>query len=97
MTINEAIKTIEVAIAEVEWEYPMSYAVAFEMAIAALRAQQEAENIDGLQKKRGKWVSNELGGYKWGYVCSECGWLDGYPFNDRHNFCPNCGMKMEGD
>ncbi len=40
MKIEEAIKTIEIAIAEVEWDYPMEYAVAFEIAIAALRAQQ---------------------------------------------------------
>lgn len=37
MTREEAIQTIEVAIAEVEWNYPMDYAVAFERAIEALR------------------------------------------------------------
>lgn len=44
----------------------------------------------------GEWISNELGGYKYAFYCSECGWVDGYPFNDRHKFCPNCGAKMEG-
>lgn len=44
MKVEEAIKTIAVAVAEVEWDYPMNYAVAFEMAIAALRAQQERDN-----------------------------------------------------
>lgn len=39
MTIEEVIKTIEVAIAEVEWNYPMDYAVAFETAISALEKQ----------------------------------------------------------
>ena len=39
MTNEEAIKTIEVAIAEVEWNYPVNYAVAFEMAISALEKQ----------------------------------------------------------
>ncbi len=39
MTIEEAIATIEAAKAEVEWNYPLEYAVAFEMAIVALRAQ----------------------------------------------------------
>ena len=39
MTYEEAIKTIKTAIAEVEWEYPMEYAVAFEMAIKALKKQ----------------------------------------------------------
>ena len=41
MTIEEAIKTIELAIAEVEWVYPIDYAAAFDVAISALRAQQE--------------------------------------------------------
>ena len=37
MTAQEAIKIIEVAIAEVEWDYPMDYAIAFEKAIEALK------------------------------------------------------------
>ena len=39
MTSEEAIKTIQVAIAEVEWNYPMEYATAFETAIEALEKQ----------------------------------------------------------
>lgn len=39
MTPEEAIKTIQVAIAEVEWNYPMNYAQAFETAIEALEKQ----------------------------------------------------------
>ena len=39
MTPEEAIKTIQVAIAEVEWEYPLDYSVAFETAIEALDKQ----------------------------------------------------------
>ena len=36
MTNKEAIETIKIALAEVEWEYPMDYAAAFETAIEAL-------------------------------------------------------------
>ena len=36
MTPQETIETIKVAIAEVEWNYPMDYTVAFEEAIKAL-------------------------------------------------------------
>ena len=39
MTLEEAIKTIQVAIAEFEWEYPLDYSVAFETAIEALEKQ----------------------------------------------------------
>lgn len=44
MTIEEAIKTIELAIAEVEWVYPIDCAAAFDVAISALRDQQELES-----------------------------------------------------
>ena len=51
---------------------------------------------DVQEVRHGRWISNELGGYKWAYYCSECGWVDGYPFNDRHKYCPHCGAKMDG-
>ena len=41
MTNKEAIDTINIAIAEVEWDYPMDYTVAFEMAIEALEKQMQ--------------------------------------------------------
>ena len=44
MTIEESIKIIELAIAEVEWVYPIDYAAAFDVAISALRDQQELES-----------------------------------------------------
>ena len=43
MTNKEAIETIKIALAEVEWEYPMDYAVAFETAIEALEKQAASE------------------------------------------------------
>lgn len=46
MTPEEAIKTIELAIAEVEWEYPMDYAVAFEKAKEALEKQIPKKSYD---------------------------------------------------
>ena len=36
MTNEDAIKTINIAMAEVEWDYPMDYTVAFEEAIKTL-------------------------------------------------------------
>ena len=41
MKPQEAIETIKIAIAEVEWEYPMDYAVAFETAIEALTEAEQ--------------------------------------------------------
>jgi hypothetical protein len=39
MTNEEAIEIIKIAIAEVEWESPLDYAAAFEVAIKALKEQ----------------------------------------------------------
>lgn len=43
----------------------------------------------------GRWINSGTG-YNWCYECSVCGWKDGRPFEDRHNYCPNCGAKMSG-
>ncbi len=56
----------------------------------------EAPTADVAEVNHGKWIS-EGTGYAWRYICSECGWEDVYPFDDRHRFCPNCGAKMEGE
>lgn len=39
MTREEAIEIIKIARAEVEWEYPMDYAAAFDKAIEALEQE----------------------------------------------------------
>ena len=44
----------------------------------------------------GRWISDG-DGYHWTYNCSIYAWKDGYPFNERHNYCPNCGARMDGD
>lgn len=43
MTNQEAIKIIERAIGEVEWEYPIEYAAAFDKAIQVLSLVQKYE------------------------------------------------------
>lgn len=44
----------------------------------------------------GRWIADG-DGYRWTYNCSICAWEDGYPFNERHNYCPNCGARMDGE
>lgn len=46
--------------------------------------------------EHGEWRENGLNGYAYAFVCSKCGYIDGYPFNDRFKYCPNCGAKMDG-
>ena len=43
MTAEEAINIIKIAIAEVEWNYPLDYAEAFKAAIEALKKVQDYE------------------------------------------------------
>lgn len=33
--------------------------------------------------RHGTWIDNGACGYKWAFACSKCGYLDGYPFNER--------------
>ena len=41
MEPQEAIRIMKIALAEVEWEYPMDYAAAFETAIEALTEAEQ--------------------------------------------------------
>lgn len=47
----------------------------------------------------GKWVDHFVRDWR----CSECGGkiykvrkVDGYCFDDKPNYCPDCGAKMDG-
>lgn len=62
MTNEEAIKTIEIAIAEVEWNYPLNYTVAFEVAIFALEKQIPQKVIGQTEDDR-EFID---------YVCPNC-------------------------
>lgn len=67
---------------------------------AVERAQMVIERIpatDVAPVQHGRWIDNGACGYKWAFACSKCGYIDGYPFNDRHNYCPNCGARMTED
>lgn len=86
MTPEEAIKTIQVAVAEVEWNYPMNYAEAFETAIKALEKQ--------IPKKPREDETN------WA-ICPDCGgsvykkkvWE--HIVNEEITFCEHCGQALD--
>lgn len=109
MTNQEAIETIKIAIAEVEWNYPMDYSIAFDMAITALEKQIPKKPIlkDGkslIHYNKGD-EPHELKLEKWqDWVCPECGWFVGQRYNasqSRHhdqrksNFCNECGQAID--
>lgn len=92
MTASEAIETIKVAIAEVEWDYPMEYAVAFEVAISALEKQVPKKATP----HRVEVPKIKIGHGYWGkgttvYKCPCCG-----TFVSRiYKHCHHCGQALD--
>lgn len=87
--LEKALETIAVAVAEVEWNYPLNYAIAFETAIEVLKEKLEREQ--GCEMCN----SNDLKGY---YINS-----DSYGMSVARRiqsdytslpYCPNCGRKL---
>lgn len=87
MTSQEAIKIIETAIAEVEWEYPMNYAVAFETAIKALEKQIPKKCETNLSYPEDKYCPNCLENFT-GVDCSTCS-------GENFKYCPSCGQALD--
>jgi len=89
MTNEEAIKTIEAAVSESEWEYPMEYAAAFEKAIAVLKN-------DAVPVVHGHWEEkideNADSFFRRKFSCSACCEWQTY---GETKFCPFCGAKMD--
>lgn len=82
MTYREAIETIKVAKAEVEWEYPMDYYDAFDTAIKSLKQTTWIPVSEKLPMK-GRQV---LCCNKYGSVfTSELTWSKGYLMFGQHS------------
>lgn len=86
---REAIEVLEVAEAEVEWNYPLDYAINIDLAIEALKKevskkpylQQDEQGNDCLE-------------------CPNCDSFIGYSYDckDEHyqiNYCPYCGQRID--
>ena len=84
MTNEEAIKTIRVAIAEVEWDYPLDYAIAFETAIEALEKQVAKKPIP-TEEQNIRYVMN--------YTCPSCG--KHFTGTGIANHCYQCGQALD--
>ena len=80
MANEEAVEILKVAIAEVEWDYPLDYAIAIEKAIEAL------ENIDRITAERDKAIEDLK-------ECSYCDYCKNY--NDEclnNGLCKECSV-----
>ena len=88
MTAEETISILKIAIAEVEWNYPMDYAVAIETAIQALEKQMP---------KKVTWENARNGKiYVWAWACCpNCQTeICDEPFEECE-FCSNCGQALD--
>lgn len=57
----------------------------------------EAPTIDAEPVRHGRWIDHMVRDWR----CSECGEkinkvrnVDGYCYDDKPHYCPNCGAKM---
>ena len=81
MKPEEAIETIKVAIAEVEWNYPMDYTVAFEEAIKALEKQIPKKPVD-----------NPENGW---FECPNCGLIVWVYYGTGETHHCDCGQRLD--
>lgn len=111
MTLEEAIDIVKCAIGEVEWNYPLDYAEAFEVAIEALEKQIPRKcRIKSTAKLQTFYcptceqvivsrIENEWLAGRLQKYCDSCGqaliWGD-YEAPDPDDYC-SCGELKEGD
>ena len=86
MTIDEARETIRIAAAQVEWDYPMNYAAAFDIADEALEKVKLME--EGVEPVEEKEDDGAFGLFK----CGACG---KYFLFREQKYCLHCGMKVK--
>lgn len=82
MTPEEVIRTLEVAKAEVEWNYPMDYAVAIDEAIKAVDKQIPKKPIGDLHS-----VPH--------YRCPTCKCTVSMYNTQYDSFCKYCGQAID--
>lgn len=76
-----------------EKAYPFPCAICVEYAVT-LRAINDTPTIDAIPALHGYWiVIRDKWGNALGVKCSECGRR---VKNGGENFCPKCGLKMDG-
>ena len=60
---------------------------------AILNALADVPAADVVEVRRGQWANGAFGyGHYWCTVCQKEVWSE----EEKTNFCPNCGAKMDG-
>ena len=84
MNLKEVIKTLELAKAEVEWNYPMDYAVAIDEAIKAMEKQIPKKPVSKYKYRDGE------------NVCPSCETENRCRIvMSWEKFCPDCGQAID--
>ena len=76
MTSKDAIETLKVAKAEVEWNYPLDYGIAIDTAIEALEKQipkKPVTTLDGCKACSCGLVLQDGNKRRCFYYCDRCG------------------------
>ena len=84
MTPEEAISIVKCAIGEVEWNYPLDYAEAFEVAIEALEKQVVKKPIPA-EEQDIRYVMK--------YTCPSCG--KHFTGTGIADYCYHCGQALD--
>lgn len=86
MTTQDAIETLKLMQGQIEWDYPMEYTVAVDMAVNALQKQipEPADIKPAFVRDDG------IVAYK--RVCPDCGHE-----LEEEDICPNCGKWIRWD
>ena len=83
MNPKEVVKTLEIAKAEVEWNYPMDYAVAIDEAIKAVDKQIPKKPVSKYKYRDGE------------NVCPSCETENRCRIvMSWEKFCPDCGQAI---
>ena len=83
MTSEEAITTLELAISEVEWNYPLDISIALETAIEALKKQIPRKPLNPY----GRYYGKAKGGN-----CPICG---AGTNSVTYTYCHKCGQALD--
>ena len=86
MTTQEAIETLKLMQGQIEWDYPMEYAAAVDMAVDAL----EKQIPEPVEIKPAFVRDDGIVAYK--RVCPDCGHE-----LEEEDICPNCGKWIRWD
>lgn len=83
MTPKKAITTLELAISEVKWNYPLDISIALEMAIEALKKQIPKKPLNPC----GRYYGKAKGGN-----CPICG---AGTNSVTYTYCRKCGQALD--